>query len=92
MLYLLIFIIIIVLLLFIEDYCKKLEEKKQRKNLEYKITLEYNRNHNKKLKYIDNRQIDLNIYEFYKNETCSKKTGYNHYPNYKYCDCGWILK
>lgn len=92
MIYLIIFIIIIVIILFIDNHCKNIEEKERHENLEYKITLEYYNNYNKKLKSIDNRQIDLNIYEFYKNKTCSEKAGYNHYPNYKYCDCGWILK
>lgn len=78
--------------MFIDHHYKHIEEKEHHKNLEYIINLEYKNNHNKKLKSINNRQIELEVYDFHKSEKCSRKAGYNHYPNYKCCDCGWILK
>jgi hypothetical protein len=91
MVYLLIFLIIFIIIC-IYIYCKNIEEKECKKLLEYRKEIEYRNNNNMKLKSINNRQIELEVYDFHKSDKCSRKGGYNHYPDYKYCECGWILK
>ena len=85
-------LLLIVTIFCLEMYCKKIIEKEKKQNLILLKKMEYDLYKNKILKFINNRQIELNIYKFYQSNTCSNKGGYLHYPNYKYCDCGWILK
>lgn len=83
---------IILLIACLNKYFKIKEKHNYKEYLKYQISLEYKNNANRKLKSINNNQINLNIYHFQKSIICSEKAGYNHYPNYKYCHCGWILK
>ena len=87
-----ILLVSIVTIICLEIYCKKIIEKENEQNLTFLKKMEYDSYKNKMLKFINNRQIELNIYKFHQSKVCSNKGGYLHYPNYKSCDCGWILK
>ena len=83
---------IILLITCLNKYFKIKEKHDYKEYLKYQISLEYKNNANRKLKSINNNQINLNIYHFQKSIICYEKAGYNHHPDYKYCHCGWILK
>ena len=85
-------IILILLIICLNKYLEIKEKHDYNEYLKYQISLEYKNNTKRKLKSINNNQINLNIYHFQKSIICSEKAGYNHYPDYKYCHCGWILK